>query len=40
VLYQASEIAKFDVDYYCNSHVPMVRGKLGVACKGISVDQD
>jgi uncharacterized protein (TIGR02118 family) len=38
VLYPASEAGKFDMDYYCKSHMPMVQGKLGAACKSYSVD--
>jgi uncharacterized protein (TIGR02118 family) len=26
------------MDYYCNKHMPMVREKLGDACKGIVVE--
>ncbi|HLG16810.1 MAG TPA: EthD family reductase [Blastocatellia bacterium] len=39
VLYPYTEGASFDMDYYFNSHIPMVREKLGTACTGISVDQ-
>ena len=39
VLYPASETAKFDMDYYCKSHMPMVQEKLGSACKSIAVEQ-
>ena len=39
VLYPWSEATSFDMGYYLNSHVPMVLGKLGSACKGISVEQ-
>jgi uncharacterized protein (TIGR02118 family) len=28
----------FDMDYYLNKHIPMVRQKLGAALKGMSVD--
>jgi len=38
VLYPNTESSKFDMDYYCNSHVPMVQKKLGVACKRISIE--
>jgi uncharacterized protein (TIGR02118 family) len=27
------------MNYYLNSHIPMVRDKLGVACKGVAVEQ-
>ncbi len=39
VFYPASESAKFDMDYYCKSHMPMVKEKLGAACKNMAVDQ-
>ena len=39
VLYPNRQGAKFDMDYYCGRHIPMVREKLGTACKGISVEQ-
>jgi uncharacterized protein (TIGR02118 family) len=39
VFYPASESAKFDMDYYCKSHMPMVKDKLGAACKSIAVEQ-
>ena len=31
VLYPAGEAAKFDMDYYCKRHMPMVQEKLGAA---------
>ena len=39
VFYPDQEGRKFDIDYYCNSHIPMVRRKLGAACKGVAVEQ-
>ena len=39
VFYPDREGSKFDMDYYCNSHIPMVRQKLGAACKGAAVEQ-
>lgn len=39
VLYTNTEGKKFDMAYYCNKHIPMVKQQLGAACKGISVDQ-
>ena len=39
VFYPNNEGSKFDIDYYCNSHIPMVRQKLGTACKGAAVEQ-
>ena len=39
VLYPNNEGSKFDMSYYCNSHIPMVQEKLGKACKGVAVEQ-
>jgi uncharacterized protein (TIGR02118 family) len=39
VFYPNNEGSKFDIDYYCNRHMPMVRQKLGAACKGAAVEQ-
>jgi uncharacterized protein (TIGR02118 family) len=39
VFYPNNEGAKFDMDYYCNQHIPMVRQKLGTACKTAAVEQ-
>jgi uncharacterized protein (TIGR02118 family) len=39
VLYPNEEGKKFDMDYYCNSHIPMVQEKLGAALKGGAVEQ-
>jgi uncharacterized protein (TIGR02118 family) len=39
VFYPNNEGAKFDIDYYCNKHIPMVRQKLGAACKTVAVEQ-
>src|SRR5215469_2865563 len=39
VLYPNAEGSKFDMDYYCRSHIPMVREKLGATCKGAAVEQ-
>jgi len=38
VFYPDREGSKFDMDYYCSSHIPMVRQKLGAACKGVGVE--
>src|SRR5438552_15658249 len=38
VLYPNTEGSKFDMTYYCNSHIPMVQQKLGTACKGVAVE--
>ena len=39
VLYPAGETTKFNMDYYCKSHIPMVQQKLGAACKSVAVEQ-
>jgi uncharacterized protein (TIGR02118 family) len=39
VLYPNNQGAKFDIDYYCNKHIPMVQQKLGAACKTVAVEQ-
>jgi uncharacterized protein (TIGR02118 family) len=39
VFYPNNEGSKFDMEYYCNRHIPMVREKLGAACKSAAVEQ-
>jgi len=39
VFYPQSGDAKFDMNYYITKHMPMVRQKLGAACKGVAVEQ-
>jgi uncharacterized protein (TIGR02118 family) len=39
VLYPHSASATFDMAYYLEKHMPMVRQKLGAACKGTAVEQ-
>ena len=39
VLYPYKEGAKFDIAYYANRHMPMVRDTIGPSCKGIAVEQ-
>jgi uncharacterized protein (TIGR02118 family) len=39
VLYPNRPGAKFDMAYYCQSHMPMVQRKLGAAVKSIAVEQ-
>jgi uncharacterized protein (TIGR02118 family) len=39
VLYPNQDGGRFDMDYYCKTHIPMVSEKLGPACKGISIMQ-
>ena len=38
VLYPNEEGKKFDMNYYCETHVPMVRRLLGDSCTNASVD--
>ena len=38
VLYPGGEGKTFDMDYYCDKHIPMVRQKLGAACKNVAVE--
>lgn len=39
VLYPRGENTHFDIDYYCNSHMPMVQEILGDACKGVAAEE-
>lgn len=39
VLYPSGNDKKFDMDYYCNNHVPMVTGLLGSALIGASIEK-
>src|ERR1700677_2883732 len=39
VFYPWSAGAEFDMKYYLASHMPLVKQRLGAACKGINVDQ-
>jgi uncharacterized protein (TIGR02118 family) len=39
VLYPGGVGSTFNMDYYLNRHIPMVRAKLGTACKGAAVEQ-
>ncbi len=39
VLYPNEEGKKFDMEYYCSKHIPMVQQKLGDACKSVAVEQ-
>ncbi|MDP3979434.1 MAG: EthD family reductase [Pseudomonas sp.] len=39
VLYPNNPSVHFDLHYYCNQHMDIVRKCLGDACKGIAVDQ-
>jgi uncharacterized protein (TIGR02118 family) len=39
VLYPSGDGATFDMGYYCDSHMAMVRDTLGAVCKNIAVEQ-
>jgi uncharacterized protein (TIGR02118 family) len=39
VIYPNNAGSTFDMDYYLNKHMPMVRERLGAPLKGMSVDQ-
>ena len=39
VLYPNGEGKKFDMNYYCDTHIPLVRKLLGTACTNAAVDQ-
>ena len=39
VLYPNKPGAKFDMDYYCTKHMPLVQQRLGAACKSVAVEQ-
>lgn len=39
VLYPKTEASTFDLPYYLEKHIPMVRAKLGPACKSAAVEQ-
>jgi len=37
-MYPNSSNTNFDIEYYCNTHMPMVEGLLGEAIKGSNID--
>ena len=39
VFYPAGENKKFDMEYYCKRHMPLVQQKVGAACKSMAVEQ-
>ncbi|MEO8298491.1 MAG: EthD family reductase [Burkholderiales bacterium] len=39
VMYPNTPGSRFDIDYYVNKHMPMVLGKVGDACKGVTIDK-
>jgi len=38
VFYPNDDDARFDMEYYRDRHIPMVRTKFGKACRGVAVD--
>jgi hypothetical protein len=38
VIYPNEAGKKFDIDYYCNEHIPRVQQKLGSACKRVAAE--
>ena len=39
VLYPNDEGKKFDMQYYCDKHMPLVRKLPGASCTNVTVDQ-
>lgn len=39
VFYPNEAGKKFDMDYYCSKHMPMIKEKLGAALKGEAAEQ-
>ena len=39
VFYPNGAGSRFDMKYYCERHIPMVRAKLGAACTGVAVEE-
>ncbi len=39
VMYPNNQGSPFDMAYYCQTHMPLVRQRLGTALKGVAVDQ-
>ena len=39
ILYPNTPGSKFDMDYYCNKHMPMVHEKMAGACTRYAIDQ-
>jgi len=39
VLYPNGSNSNFDMNYYLTKHIPMVKEKLGAACKNVAVEE-
>jgi uncharacterized protein (TIGR02118 family) len=38
VFYPKTDSSSFDMDYYCNNHMPMVQEKVGAALKNVAFE--
>lgn len=39
VFYPNREGTRFDIEYYCNRHIPLVQRLVGASLKGVAVEQ-
>ncbi len=39
IMYPYGDKSSFDIDYYCDKHIPMVEKYFGATCQGITVDE-
>lgn len=39
VLYPLIQGQRFDLEYYCNRHLPMVKRRLGAACRNLALER-
>ena len=39
IMYPYSDKSSFNMDYYCDKHIPMVEEFFGATCQGITVDE-
>ena len=39
VMYPNEPGSRFDMDYYCTTHIPLVKEKVGDALKSVSVER-
>ena len=39
VVYPNTEGSRFDINYYCKTHIPLVERLVGSALKGVAVEQ-
>jgi uncharacterized protein (TIGR02118 family) len=38
IMYPPTSSARFDMAYYIDKHMPMVKAKIGASCVGFTVD--